>query len=439
MQKASDLKSHAIDTPREHSSSSNCKLPALTDLFTMLDPRPNDNKGSATRTRLARVLIVDDSPIVRQVLQAQLAREPGVEVVGTASDPFAAREKILALKPDCVVLDIEMPRMDGLTFLRKLMKFHPVPTIICSSVTPRGCALALECLEAGAFEVVSKPGGSFSVGDVARRLGELVRAAVNSRIARTTNNSGVTTLPLTDDGDISTINPSLVSRTADRGDARTVAKPAVQKLISPIFRPGLSDKLIAIGTSTGGTEALRKVLTELSVDTPPILMVQHMPEGFTKAFADRLNTLCRIAVKEAEDGDAVIAGRALLAPGNFHMRLVRDGGPSANKWIVRVTDGPRVLRHKPSVEVLFESCAQYAGKKAMGVIMTGMGNDGAAGLLSMRNAGAVTVAQDESSCVVYGMPREAVLCGAAQTIAPLDRIAKLISDFSAGSLIAQAA
>ncbi|RLS64853.1 MAG: chemotaxis response regulator protein-glutamate methylesterase [Planctomycetota bacterium] len=401
----------------------------------MLDARPQDNNGTSTRTRLARVLIVDDSAIVRQVLQAQLAREPGVEVVGTAADPFAAREKILALKPDCVVLDIEMPRMDGLTFLRKLMKFHPVPTIICSSVTPRGCALALECLEAGAFEVVSKPGGNFSVGEVARRLGELVRAAVNSRIARTTNNSGVATLPLTDDGDSAKVNEPLMPRVA----TRVVAKPAEQKLISPLFRPGLSDKLIAIGTSTGGTEALRKVLTELSVDTPPILMVQHMPEGFTKAFADRLNSLCRIAVKEAEDGDAVIAGRALLAPGSFHMRLVREGGPASNKWIVRVTDGPRVLRHKPSVEVLFESCAQYAGKKAMGVIMTGMGNDGAAGLLSMRKAGAVTVAQDEQSCVVYGMPREAALCGAAQTIAPLDRIAKLISDFTAGSLVAQAA
>jgi two-component system, chemotaxis family, protein-glutamate methylesterase/glutaminase len=412
-----------------------CKRAAPKDFITMLDARPQDNNGTSTRTRLARVLIVDDSAIVRQVLQAQLAREPGVEVVGTAADPFAAREKILALKPDCVVLDIEMPRMDGLTFLRKLMKFHPVPTIICSSVTPRGCALALECLEAGAFEVVSKPGGNFSVGEVARRLGELVRAAVNSRIARTTNNSGVATLPLTDDGDSAKVNEPLVPRVA----TRVVAKPPEQKLISPLFRPGLSDKLIAIGTSTGGTEALRKVLTELSVDTPPILMVQHMPEGFTKAFADRLNSLCRIAVKEAEDGDAVIAGRALLAPGSFHMRLVREGGPASNKWIVRVTDGPRVLRHKPSVEVLFESCAQYAGKKAMGVIMTGMGNDGAAGLLSMRKAGAVTVAQDEQSCVVYGMPREAALCGAAQTIAPLDRIAKLISDFTAGSLVAQAA
>jgi len=372
---------------------------------------------AAPATRTARVILVDDSAIVRQVLQAQLSRQPGIEVVATAADPFAAREKILELKPDCVVLDIEMPRMDGLTFLKKLMKFHPVPTIICSSITPKGCTLAVECLEAGAFEVVSKPGGNFSVGDVATRLAELIRAATHA--PKQAIAAAAATVPV-----LTAVN------------ALTPAKP---KMLPTAFRPGLSDRLIAIGTSTGGTEALREVLSALPIDVPPIVMVQHMPEGFTKAFADRLDRLCKIAVKEAEDGDALIPGRALLAPGNRHMRLVRDGGGASSKWIVRVADGPRVLRHKPSVEVLFESCAQYAGKNAMGIIMTGMGNDGATGLLSMRKAGALTVGQDEPSCVVYGMPREAALCGAVQVVSPLDRIAKAITDFTTGALTAQAA
>jgi len=382
----------------------------------MHETKPNT---AAPATRTARVIIVDDSAIVRQVLQAQLSRQPGIEVVATAADPFAAREKILELKPDCVVLDIEMPRMDGLTFLKKLMKFHPVPTIICSSITPKGCTLAVECLEAGAFEVVSKPGGNFSVGDVATRLAELIRAATHApRMA---------------------ITAGAATQTSTAPTAVNALTPAKPKVLPTTFRPGLSDRLIAIGTSTGGTEALREVLSALPVDIPPIVMVQHMPEGFTKAFADRLDRLCKIAVKEAEDGDALIPGRALLAPGNRHMRLMRDSAGAASKWIVRVADGPRVLRHKPSVEVLFESCAQYAGKNAMGIIMTGMGNDGATGLLSMRKAGALTVGQDEPSCVVYGMPREAALCGAVQFVSPLDKIAKAITDYASGALTAQAA
>ena len=382
----------------------------------MHETKPNT---AAPATRTARVIIVDDSAIVRQVLQAQLSRQPGIEVVATAADPFAAREKILELKPDCVVLDIEMPRMDGLTFLKKLMKFHPVPTIICSSITPKGCTLAVECLEAGAFEVVSKPGGNFSVGDVATRLAELIRAATHApRMA---------------------ITAGAATQTSTAPTAVNALTPPKPKVLPTTFRPGLSDRLIAIGTSTGGTEALREVLSALPVDIPPIVMVQHMPEGFTKAFADRLDRLCKIAVKEAEDGDALSPGRALLAPGNRHMRLMRDSAGAASKWIVRVADGPRVLRHKPSVEVLFESCAQYAGKNAMGIIMTGMGNDGATGLLSMRKAGALTVGQDEPSCVVYGMPREAALCGAVQVVSPLDKIAKAITDFTTGALTAQAA
>jgi two-component system chemotaxis response regulator CheB len=390
-------------------------------------------KTDPAKPRLARVIVVDDSAIVRQVLQSQLAKQPGIEVVATAADPFAAREKILQLKPDCVILDIEMPRMDGLTFLKKLMKFHPVPTIICSSITPKGCTLAVECLEAGAFEVVSKPGGNFSVGEVATRLGELVRAAVGAH-AHAPRASSLSTSPVSAPASLATNLAALAAPSGTVGAAPTPAKT-----LSPHLAHSLENRLIAIGTSTGGTEALRIVLSALPAATPPILMVQHMPEGFTKAFADRLNGLCQITVKEAEDGDAVIAGRALLAPGNRHMRLAREGGPTSGKWVVRVADGPRVLRHKPSVEVLFESCAQYAGKSAMGVIMTGMGNDGANGLLSMRKAGALTVGQDEASCVVYGMPREAALCGAVQVVSPLDRIAKHMADFASGSLTAQAA
>ena len=350
----------------------------------------------------ARIIIVDDSAVVRQVLRNQLVRHEGIEVVATAADPFDAREKILALNPDCVILDLEMPKMDGLTFLRKLMKFHPVPVIVCSSLTPKGCSLAVDCLEAGAFEVVSKPGGNFSVGEVAARL---------------LSPQGANALSL---GMTATPAPSIATTLRATG-------PVLQQ------SRGGTDRLIAIGTSTGGTEALRVVLSELTQDTPGIVMVQHMPEGFTKAFADRLNTLCRIEVKEAEDGDVVQTGRALLAPGNRHMRVAREG----TRWVVRVADGPRVLRHKPSVEVLFESAAQVAGARAMGLIMTGMGGDGATGLLSMRRAGAVTVAQDEQSCVVFGMPREAIRCGAVQVVAPLDRIAKLIADYTAMRLVAE--
>lgn len=418
------------------------------------DPKPTDR----TATRTARVIVVDDSAIVRQVLQAQLSRQPGIEVVATAADPFAAREKILQLKPDCVILDIEMPRMDGLTFLKKLMKFHPVPTIVCSSVTPKGCALAVECLEAGALEVVSKPGGNFSVGDVANRLAELIRASLHSAPHAPTPRAHVSMPPMvptmattTATTTATTLSPAGTSTPPGTGaTAPTAPQPSLAGILAartapkqPVMRAGLGDKLIAIGTSTGGTEALRTVLAQLPRDVPPILMVQHMPEGFTKAFADRLNGLCQIEVKEAEDGDAVIPGRALLAPGNRHMRLVRESSATgilgSGRWVVRVADGPRVLRHKPSVEVLFESCAQYAGAKALGIIMTGMGNDGATGLLSMRKAGAATIGQDEASCVVYGMPREAALCGAVQVVSPLDRIAKHIVDFTNGALAAQAA
>jgi two-component system, chemotaxis family, protein-glutamate methylesterase/glutaminase len=347
-----------------------------------------------------RVLIVDDSSIVRQVLSRELAKQPGITVVGTAPDPFVARDKILSLRPDVITLDIEMPRMDGLTFLRRLMKHHPVPVIIVSSLTPKGCQTAMACMEAGAIDVLSKPGESYSVGDLASQLGDIIRGAGGVRL-----------------------RPA-ASADAPPGAPRTASTPGAMIQTT--------HKVVAIGSSTGGTEALRHILTTLPTQTPGIIMTQHMPEGFTASFAQRLDSLCEIDVREARDGDWVSPGLALLAPGNKHMRLSRDGA----RYLVRVCDGPRVCRHRPSVEVLFESTAQYAGANAMGIILTGMGDDGAAGLLSMRRAGAVTVAQDEASCVVFGMPREAIALNAASMVLPLSDVPRHIIDFATGALCA---
>ena len=344
-----------------------------------------------------KVLIVDDSSIVRQALTKELNRQPGIEVVGTAPDPYIARDKIVKLKPDVITLDIEMPRMDGLSFLRKLMKFHPVPTIVVSSVTPKGCDTAIACLEAGAIAVLCKPGESYSIGDLSAELGNIVRGAARARLDRRV-------VP-------TTATPSKIT------------VPAV-KLIDT------THKIIAIGASTGGTDALRTVLEPLPRTCPGIIITQHMPPGFTKSFAERLNTLCQIEVKEAEDGDEILPGRALIAPGDMHMRLTRCGA----RYHVGVRGGPRVLRHRPSVEVLFCSTAELAAANALGVILTGMGNDGATGLKAMRDAGAVTIAQDEASCVVFGMPREAIACGGADHIAPLNRIPSMIVDYAAGRL-----
>jgi two-component system chemotaxis response regulator CheB len=275
------------------------------------------------------------------------------------------------------------------------MKYHPVPTIIVSSLTPAGCDMALACLEAGAVDVVAKPSESYSVGDLSVQLSELIRGASRAKLKPVARSTGPEIAP----------------------------PPAASKALI-----ATTHKVIALGTSTGGTDALMTVLSALPKQAPGIVMVQHMPEEFTRSFAERLDSRCAIDVKEAEDGDAVIPGVALLAPGNRHMRLARDGA----RYVVRITSGPRVCRHRPSVEVLFESTAEYAGANAMGVIMTGMGDDGATGLVSMRNAGAYTVAQDEQSCVVFGMSREAIRRGGACTVCPLDRIAAQILGFAAG-------
>ncbi len=337
----------------------------------------------------ARVLIVDDSALVRRIFQSELSRDPGIEVVGTAPDPYVAREMIVRLKPDVLTLDIEMPRMDGLTFLRKLMEHYPLPVIVVSSLTPRGSELALEALEAGALEVVCKQGNAWNANGAGSILAEKIKAAAGAHVS--------------------------------------AQRPGARPLRPVLAMTRTTQKIVAIGTSTGGTQALQRVLTEMPPNAPGMVIVQHMPEHFTRAFADRLNGLCAIEVKEAEQGDSVTPGRALIAPGNWHMLLRRSGA----RYFVELRQGPQVCRQRPSVEVLFKSVATYAGRNAVGVIMTGMGDDGARGLLEMRQAGARTVAQDEASSVVFGMPRVAIEVGAAEKICPLDRIGAAILDLAA--------
>ena len=331
-----------------------------------------------------RVLVVDDSTIVRKVFSEELSKYPDIEVVGTAPDPYVARDKIVMLKPDVITLDIEMPRMDGLTFLRKLMKYYPVPTIVVSSLTKKGGKLTLEALDIGAVDVIAKPGAAYSVGDMSAQLAEKIRGTARAKVAK---------------------------RTEDDNDA---AKQQPLKALAQT-----SNKVIAIGASTGGTEALKAILVQMPANSPGIVIVQHMPANFTAAFAERLNGLCQITVKEAKDNDSVSTGTALLAPGNYHMLLRRSGA----RYYVEVKTGPMVHHQRPAVDVLFKSTAQYAGANAIGVILTGMGADGAAGLLDMKNMGAGTIAQDEKTCIVFGMPKEAIKLGAADMILPLDRIA----------------
>ncbi len=332
-----------------------------------------------------KVLIVDDSAIVRKIFSEELAKYPDIEIVGAAPDPFVARDKIINLKPDVITLDVEMPRMDGLTFLRKLMKYYPLPTIIVSSLTPKGGKLTLEALDIGAVDVIAKPGGSYSVGDMSAQLADKIRAAARARLIQA---------------------PARTE--TDRTDME-----------APRALAQTTNKIIAIGASTGGTEALKAVLTKLPHNSPGVVIVQHMPANFTTAFAERLNGLCQITVKEAKDNDAVIPGTALLAPGNYHMILRRSGA----RYYVEVKTGPMVHHQRPAVDILFKSTARYAGANAIGVILTGMGADGAQGLKEMKDAGAGTIAQDEKSCVVFGMPKEAIKLGAVDRVLPLENIA----------------
>ena len=337
--------------------------------------------------RKIRILIVDDSAIVRKILTEALSGESDMEVVGTAPDPFVARDKILALRPDVLTLDIEMPRMDGLTFLKKLMHFHPLPAVIISSLAQPSCRAAVQALEFGAVEVLAKPGGPYSVGELTQTLASKIRAAASARVRR-----------------------------ADPGPAQAPSPPAPLRLPTRVA----AGTVFAIGASTGGTEAIAAVLTKLPAASPGIVITQHIPPVFSKAFANRLNEICAIEVKEAEDGDVLRPGLALIAPGDYHMLLRNTGG----RYTVTVKTGPRVCYQRPSVDVLFCSVAEAAGKLAVGVLLTGMGSDGAQGLLKMRQSGARTIAQDEASCVVYGMPREAAELGAAGQILPLAAVAQ---------------
>lgn len=331
-----------------------------------------------------RVLIVDDSAIIRKVFTEELSKDSDIEVVGTASNPYLARDKIVTLKPDVITLDIEMPMMDGITFLEKLMKHYPMPVIIVSSLTHNNAELALRAMELGAVEVLSKPGEAYSVGDMGEQLREKVKAAAKIK------------------------NPHRIEMKQNE----TKQKINIASL-------NATNKIIAIGASTGGTEAIKDVLKRIPANSPPIVMVQHMPMNFTKAFAERLNQICEIEVREAKNGDQVLPGTALLAPGNKHMELRRNGA----NYFVEIKDGPLVFHQRPAVENLFLSVAKFAGSNAVGVILTGMGKDGSTGLLEMKKSGAYTIAQDEKSSIVFGMPREAIELGAADIVLPLDRIA----------------
>ena len=343
-----------------------------------------------------RVLVVDDSASVRQTLVDILSQAPDIEVMPPASDAFAAARRIQEQVPDVIILDVEMPRMDGITFLRKIMAQRPIPVIICSSLTEEGSAALVEAMEAGAVDVIAKPQVATRqfLLEAGVRVCDAVRAASRARL-RTGKALG---RPLAER-----------KLTAD-----AVIPPPPGRLTVRVA----TDRIVCIGASTGGTESLREVLEVLPAASPGLVIVQHMPEKFTAAFARRLDGLCRIEVKEAEDGDEVLPGRALIAPGDRHLLVQRQG----RHYSVAIKNGPLVARHRPSVDVLFRSAALHAGPNALGIIMTGMGDDGARGLLEMRKAGAMTIAQDEESCVVFGMPKEAIELGAAEKIVPLGGI-----------------
>ncbi len=352
------------------------------------------------------VLIVDDSAVVRQVLSEILREDPGIEVLGAASDPIFARQRMNLRWPDVMIVDVEMPRMDGITFLRRIMAERPTPVVICSSLTEKGAETTMRALSAGAVEVIAKPrlGVKGFLQEGASELIGTVKAAARANLRR--------------------IRPFTAESTVPK-------VPRTDAVRAPIGepRPGTARRVVAIGASTGGTQALEVILTRLPRLSPGLVIVEHMPEKFTAAFAERLNTLSEIEVKEAENNDPVLPGRALIAPGGRHL-LLRGRGA---EYFVEVADGPRVNRHRPSVDVLFRSAAKAAGANALGIILTGMGDDGAAGLAEMRNAGASTIAQDEKSCVVFGMPKEAIRRGGAGQVRSLETLAGGIMEFAGGS------
>lgn len=354
------------------------------------------------------VLIVDDSAVVRQTLAKILESDPAIQVVGMAQDPFVAAELIKSLVPDVITLDVEMPRMDGITFLQKIMTQHPIPVVMCSTLTTKGSQTALRAMEYGAVEIITKPkmGTKEFLEESKIRICDAVKAAAMANVKH---------IPRTPRQKVSQ-RESQVDKVAPKLTADAILPPPSKNQAMT----QTTEKVVIVGASTGGTEALRIFLESMPVNAPGIVIVQHMPENFTKAFANRLNDLCEITVKEAENNDSVVRGRALIAPGSKHALLKRSGA----RYYVEIKDGPLVSRHRPSVDVLFRSAARYAGANAVGVIMTGMGDDGARGMKEMKDAGAFNLAQDEKSCVVFGMPKEAIKHGGVDTVLPLDKLSQ---------------
>ena len=342
------------------------------------------------RAAMIKVLIVDDSAVVRKILSDQLSRYEDIDIVGTAVDPYVARDKIIKLKPDVITLDLEMPRMDGLSFLAKLMKHYPLPVIVLSSLTPRNSETAIKALDLGAVEVLCKTGSAYSTQDASRQLVHAIRAAANAKVSAVSS-----------------------SNVDGRHEKVSLSSGLLTKT---------THQIIAIGASTGGTKAIEAVLKDLPAGSPGTVIVQHMPETFTKTFAERLNSLCPMEVREAQDNDHVVPGLALIAPGNHHMVLHRSGG----NYLVQIKGGPRVHYQRPSVDVMFHSVAKHAGRNAVGVILTGMGADGAKGMLAMHQNGAYNISQDEQTCVVFGMPKEAIKLGGVHEIQPLHKVPKAI-------------
>jgi two-component system chemotaxis response regulator CheB len=347
-----------------------------------------------------RVLIIDDSALIRSLLTEIIGKQPDLEVIGAAPDPLVAREMIRALNPDVLTLDVEMPRMDGIDFLEKLMRLRPTPVVMVSTLTERGADVTIRALELGAIDFVAKPKLGIATGmqQLGAEICDKIRVASKARLHRHLGHAP---------------GSGAASASAPVPGADAKAAPARYSRVS-------TEKLIAIGASTGGTEAIREVLTRLPPDSPAVLITQHMPAGFTRSFAARMNTLCRIAVSEATDGERVLPGHAYIAPGDRHLRLAKSG----SNYVVALDDGEPVNRHRPSVEVLFRSVAAVAGRNALGVMLTGMGRDGAQAMLEMRQAGSFNIAQDEASCVVFGMPREAIAAGAVDEVLPVTQIAE---------------
>jgi two-component system, chemotaxis family, protein-glutamate methylesterase/glutaminase len=343
---------------------------------------------------MVRVLVVDDSALVRELLTRGLSMDPDIEVVGAARDPYVARDLIVKLNPNVLTLDVEMPRMDGLEFLKKLMPQYPLPVVMVSALTERGSQITFDALAAGAIDFVAKPSMNIARGlsEMMAELREKVKMAATIDVSHWKNR---------------------------RPKIENIKRVKIDSLSKT------TDKVIAIGASTGGTEAIREVLSALPGDTPGTVIVQHMPAGFTRMFAERLDSLCEMDVKEAQSGDRVLTGRVLVAPGNYHVKLIRSGGI----YQVSCESGELVCGHRPSVEVLFESVARFAGSNAIGIMLTGMGSDGADAMVKMRNNGARTLAQNEETCVVFGMPKEAYRRGGAERLAPLDKIPEIIHEF----------